>query len=92
MWVEFAIFLGKSVINYKSVCVCVCVCVCVGVCVCLESQVQVGGLVDEGKIVRPYEDGDPERKREQSDSGLKNLMPKQIRPELMGCRSSDEDG
>ena len=29
MWVEFAIFLGKSVINYKSVCVCVCVCVCV---------------------------------------------------------------
>ena len=86
MWVEFAVFLEKSVINYKSVCVCVCV------CVCLESWVQVGGLVDEGKIVRPYEDGDPERKREQSDPGLKNLMPKQIRPELMGCRSSDEDG
>ena len=27
MWVEFAVFLEKSVINYKSVCVCVCVCV-----------------------------------------------------------------
>ena len=53
---------------------------------------QAGGLVDEGKIVRPYEDGDPERKREKSDPGLKNLMPKQIQPELMGCRSSDEDG
>ena len=38
------------------------------------------------------EDGDPKCRREQSDPGLKNLMPKQIRPELMGCRSSDEDG